>query len=67
MRQKLIRHKWKKLDGFRRHECEVCGCIRYWDPAYRYPDGSTGTLMYSRRYYLNSEAPGCFLPNTKIN
>ena len=45
MRRKLLRHKWKKIDGFRAHKCEYCGLIRYWDNEF-------GRIMYKNLYKI---------------
>ena len=58
--RKLIRHKWKPLDGFRNYKCERCGCLKYWSEGWK-------RLVYERRGMFMLQTPSCYLPNTKIN
>jgi hypothetical protein len=42
---RLLKHKWIKQDGFRVHQCEHCGIIRYWDDSFK-------KLMYKTKYKI---------------
>ncbi len=53
---KLIRHKWNKMDGFRRHQCEHCHCTRYWDHGFK-------RLMYMWGINIAYDAPECIGEN----
>ena len=33
--KRFIRHRWNKIDGFRTHQCEHCGIVRFWDEAWQ--------------------------------
>jgi len=58
--KKLIRHKWIEQDGFRVHRCERCCLVRYWDEGYQ-------RIIYKWKGLVGYTAPGCVLPNTKID
>jgi hypothetical protein len=59
--KKTIHHKWIKQNGYRTHQCERCGVVRYWD-VYFYK------LMYKTKWRIwYYEIPDCVMPNTKIN
>lgn len=57
---KILRHKWKEIKGkFRTHQCEKCGCIRYWSD-------SLGILMYQWGDNIGYKAPECKLMNSTL-
>jgi len=53
---KLIRHKWKKQDGFRHDQCEKCRIYRYWDEGFK-------RVMYHWGINISYTAPSCIGEN----
>jgi hypothetical protein len=58
MKAKLIKHLWRHINGFRRHQCEHCNCIKYWDDR-------TGKMMFTYDGKISPVSPKCKLPNSK--
>jgi hypothetical protein len=56
-----IHHFWSIIPGFRTHQCERCGVIRYWDNEFK-------RLMYKTKWKIwYYGMPKCVMPNTKID
>ncbi len=53
---KTIRHRWIKQDGFRKHQCEKCHCIRKWDAGFQ-------RIMYFWANKITYDAPSCIIMN----
>jgi len=57
---KLIRHKWEKIPGFRKHKCTRCNAKKIYDPGF-------GKIVYYDRFgNLRLHSPECVLPNTRL-